>query len=207
MKKGNVILLDPDPVSTAALRRLLQGLGYAVRHYETAAGFRRGQLPLPPHCLVTELSLPDASGWEVFDEFNRSGPGLPTIFLTARGDIRSAVRAMRGGAVDFLTKPFDLPELAQALERGFEQSDGQRSMDSDAARWSRLAATLTRREREVVHMVLSGMLNKEVAERLQLALITVKVHRGRAMKKLGARNAAELARIAHATGLAKDIAS
>jgi FixJ family two-component response regulator len=185
------------------LRRLLRGLGYTVRWYERAGDFLRAEFPDGPACLVLDVRLPDTCGLKFYQELGRLGLEIPTIFLATTGDIRTAVRAMRAGAEDYITKPCEFAELAHALTRALSRADGERQARSERDQLKRRAAALTVRERDVVRLVLGGMLNKEVAERLELALITVKVHRGRAMKKLGARNAAELARIAHLTGLAK----
>ena len=126
---------------------------------------------------------------------------MPTVFLTADGDAHTVVQAMRHGADDYLTKPFDPDELLAAIKRACERGRQAHVLDGETAMLRQRAATLTSRERTIVSMVVKGMLNKEIAGQLNLALVTVKVHRGRAMRKLGAQNAAELARIAMCVGL------
>lgn len=197
-----VMVLDDDTAILGGLNRLLTLHGYQVCLYSTADEFFTAGMPEIPACLILDNHLGDGmSGLEVHAEMQRIGWDVPTVFLTAHWNVQSVVNAMRAGADGFLTKPFDpaelLSEVAKALERARAMlQDGEFATAARAK-----AALLTEREREVVSLVVRGLLNKEIADQLDLALVTVKVHRGRAMQKLGAGNPAELARIASLAGL------
>jgi FixJ family two-component response regulator len=197
-----VMVLDDDTAILGGLNRLLTLHGYQVCLYSAAADFFAAGMPEIPACLILDNHLGDGmTGLEIHAEMQRIGWDIPTVFLTAHWNVQSVVNAMRAGADGFLTKPFDpaqlLDEVAKALERAHaRQQDGEQATAARAK-----AALLTEREREVVSLVVRGLLNKEIADQLDLALVTVKVHRGRAMQKLGAGNPAELARIASLAGL------
>lgn len=197
-----VLVLDDDPSVLRGLDRLLKARGYRTRLHQTPETLFEEGMPDVPACLLLDNNLNNGkSGIQVHAEIIRLGWRLPTVFLTGHWNVQEVVSAIRAGADGFLTKPYDpedlLANVAGALEHS--RSRGTHHLDEAAAR--RLVATLTDREREVVCHVLAGKLNKEIAAELNLALITVKVHRGRAMKKLGAGNAAELARLANLAGL------
>ena len=197
-----VLVLDDDKSVLNGLERLLTAQGYRVSLYSEAEEFFRAGPPPIPACLILDNQLNDGmTGLQVHSEMQRRGWEIPTVFLTAHWNVQSVVDALRAGAAGFLTKPFDPAELvdavAQALERArVRQRDGQQALDARAR-----VASLTVRERQIVALVVAGLLNKEIAEKLDLALVTVKVHRARAMRKLGAGNAAELARIAALGGV------
>lgn len=196
-----VVVLDDDSSVLRSLERLLATRGYQVRAHAKPDEFFRAGLPEGPACLLLDQNLGDTKGTAVHAEMKRLGWDLATVFLTADGEVQTVVAAMRGGAVNYLTKPYDPVELlevvAKCLERVKEEQQGKRELAELRCR----AAMLTGREREVVALVAGGLLNKEIADRLNLAVVTVKVHRGRAMRKLGAGNPAELARIAEVAGL------
>ena len=197
-----VLVLDDDPSILAGLERLLTGCGFRVRLHATPEDFFSAGLPEEPACLLLDNQLGDGmTGVEVHAELQRLGWDLPTVFVTAHWDVRSIVHAMRTGADDFLTKPYNPAELVasvtQAMQRAFTQRRDGLQVNAARAR----VATLTAREIEIVRFILRGFINKEIADQLDISLVTVKVHRGRAMHKLGAGNAAELARIAALAGL------
>ena len=199
-----VLVLDDDQSILISLERLLQAHGYSVRVYSESEDFFRAGLPEVPACLLLDNQLGNGmTGVQVHAELYRRGWNLPTVFVTAHWNVQSVVNAMRAGADGFLTKPYNPAELldavALALHRAFVQQ--RDNLHTTTART--LAASLTTREREIVRLVVSGLLNKEIADQLNLALITVKVHRGRAMHKLGAGNPAELARIAALAGITR----
>jgi FixJ family two-component response regulator len=202
-RKDHVVLvLDDDTAILGGLNRLLTIHGYQVCLYSAAREFFAGGMPVIPACLILDNHLGDGmTGLEVHAEMQRIGWDIPTVFLTAHWNVQSVVNAMRAGADGFLTKPFDpaelLDEVAKALERACARQQDGGVVTAARAK----AALLTEREREVVSLVVRGLLNKEIADQLDLALVTVKVHRGRAMQKLGAGNPAELARIASLAGL------
>jgi len=197
-----VLVLDDDPSMVSGLDRLLTSHGYKVRLHQNPDTFFSEGLPSVPACLLLDINLNHGkSGIEVHAELLRRGWHLPTIFLTGHWNVQEVVNAIRAGADGFLTKPFDPCELLAAVAEALERANSSQEQRLQGAEAKARAATLTNREREVVCMVIAGKLNKEIASELSLALITVKVHRGRAMKKLGAGNAAELARIANLAGL------
>jgi FixJ family two-component response regulator len=193
----SVMVLDDDRSVLNSLDRLLSAHGYRVSLYGEAEDLFRCGPPSVPSCLILDNQLNHGmTGLKVHAELQRRGWDIPTVFLTAHWNVQSVVKAMRAGADGFLTKPFDPNELidavSQALERANERHDGKIQELNAKAR----VATLTTREIEVVRLVVKGLINKEIADQLNLAVVTVKVHRGRAMRKLAAGSAAELARIA-----------
>lgn len=200
-----VLVLDDDPSILAGVERLFASRGFRVRPYATAEEFLAAGLPDEPACLLLDNQLGDGmSGVEVHAEMRRRGWDLPTVFVTAHWNVQSVVQAMQTGADGFLTKPYDPAELLAEVELALQRAharwhDGLQTQDALAR-----AATLTPREREIVRLILGGLINKEVAAQLDISLVTVKVYRGRAMRKLGAGNAAELARLAALGGLMSD---
>lgn len=197
-----VLVLDDDHHVLSGLERLLTVHGYRVHLYSESEEFFRAGMPSVPSCLILDNQLNDGmTGTDVHAELQRRGWVIPTVFLTAHWDIQSVVKAMRAGADGFITKPFDPKELIEAVEQALQRSRASHRDGNLAAEARAKAATLTARERQIVKLVVDGLLNKEIADQLDLALITVKVHRGRAMQKLGAGNPAELARIAALAGI------
>jgi FixJ family two-component response regulator len=197
-----VIVLDDDQTMLKALERLLTAQELQVRTFEKAEDFFKWELPEVPSCLLLDHHLGDGmTGVQVHAELQRRGWDIPTVFLTAHWNVQSVVRAMRAGADGFLTKPYDPDELVATVRDSLVRAQENRSNGKQAAEAKAKAATLTQREREIVRLVVSGLLNKEIADKLGLALVTVKVHRGRVMHKLGAGNPAELVYIAGLGGL------
>lgn len=197
-----VLVLDDDPSVLASLERLLSTMGYRVRLHSTPDDFFRAGFPKFPACLLLDNHLGEGmTGVEVHAEIIRRGWKLPTVFLTAHWNVQSVVKAMRDGADGFVTKPVDTKELLDAVRTAFRnvRIRAVEELLDDEIR-SR-AASLTKRELEIVRLVVKGLLNKEIADQLGLAVVTVKLHRGRAMKKLGAGNPYELARFASLLGL------
>ncbi len=197
-----VLVLDDDRFIRTGLDRLLSAHGYKVRlHAEPDELFRDG-LPSVPSCLLLDNQLGECmTGVQVHEELLRRGWFIPTVFLTAHWNVQLVVNAMRAGADGFLTKPFDPDELVDAVALALQRSRTKQQGEFAAAEARVRAASLTPRERDIVTLVVSGLLNKEIADQLDLALITVKVHRGRAMHKLGAGNPAELVHIAGLAGI------
>ncbi|MCU0771229.1 MAG: response regulator [Verrucomicrobia bacterium] len=196
-----VVVLDDDPSVLKSLSRLLTTRGYQVRTHSDADEFLRAGPPAGTACVLLDQNLGRITGLQVHAEMRRRQWNIPTVFLTAQADTAAVVAAIRGGADDYITKPYDPVELMASVARALQHAEeNQEENDSLAALRAR-AARLTDRERTVVSHILTGLLNKEIADRLHIALVTVKIHRGNAMKKLGARNSAELGRIAAALGL------
>lgn len=197
-----VLVLDDDRSVVNGLERLLSAHGYKVRAFMESEDLFRGGAPREPACLILDNQLSDGmTGMQVHQEMQRRGWEIPTVFLTAHWNVQSVVNAMRAGADGFLTKPFEPSELLSAVSEALDRARRKMHEDQFATDVRRRSASLTQREKEVVKLVVAGKLNKEIADVLNLALVTVKVHRGRAMRKLGAGNAAELARIAGLCGM------
>ena len=196
-----VFVIDDDPSMREALRSLFQSVGWRVELFASAPEFMQGTRPDGPACLVLDIRLPRLSGLEFQTELAEANIELPIIFITGHGDIPMSVKAMKAGAVDFLTKPFRDQELLDAVARAIER-DQKRRDDSRAVSTLRgLYESLTPREREVMALVTAGLMNKQVAGELGVTEITVKIHRGHVMRKMAARTLADLVRMADALGV------
>lgn len=196
-----IYLVDDDPAVLKALTRFLDAKGYDVRPFTSAREFLVRHDPLIPGCAIFDLSMPDLDGLQLQQALAADGAPRPVIFLTGRGDIPTSVRAMRAGAVDFLTKLASKDDLLKAISRA-EELDGQarRAQDELMILQSRIAS-LTPREREVLTHVIAGRLNKQIAGDLGTVEKTIKFHRGRMMQKLGVRTVADLVRSAEKAGI------
>jgi FixJ family two-component response regulator len=189
-------IVDDDESLRQALQRQLMAAGHRVRTYASAGEFLLAPPADAPGCLLLDLAMPGPTGLDLQDALGRHGIRLPVIFLTGHGDLSTGVRAMKAGAVDFLTKPVERAALLDAIARALEADAVRRaSRGADAERRARFAR-LTPRERNVFEMVVAGLLNKQIAARLGIGERTVKAQRAQVMAKLGAANAAELGRIA-----------
>ena len=196
-----VFVIDDDPSLRDALRSLFQSVGWRVELFASAPEFMQGTRPEGPACLVLDIRLPRLSGLEFQTELAEANIELPIIFITGHGDIPMSVKAMKAGAVDFLTKPFRDQELLDAVARAIER-DQKRRDDSRAVSTLRgLYESLTPREREVMALVTAGLMNKQVAGELGVTEITVKIHRGHVMRKMAARSLADLVRMAGSLGI------
>jgi FixJ family two-component response regulator len=189
-------VVDDDDSLRSALQRLLSAAGYRVRTYESAGDFLLDPPADEAGCLLLDLRMPGPSGLDLQDSLRRHGVRLPVIFLTGHGDLAAGVRAMKAGAVDFLTKPVERETLLGAIARALEVDGAQRASSTAEALLRARWAQLTAREREVFELVAAGRLNKQIADALGIAERTVKAQRAQVMAKLGAGNAAELGRIA-----------
>jgi RNA polymerase sigma factor (sigma-70 family) len=190
-----VFVVDDDPTMRHAVSRMVRHLGLAVETFDSAEAFLAYARPDRPSCLVLDVHLEGASGFDVVAALARDGVEVPTIFMTGAGTIPMSVRAMKSGAVEFLTKPFDTDALREALEPALARSVVQRERRAERDALEELLATLTLREREVLDHVVSGRMNKEVAAALGVVEQTVKVHRARVMQKLRAQSVADLVRL------------
>lgn len=197
-----VIVVDDDPSVREALDSLLRSVGLAVRQYGSVQAFLEAKLPEGPCCLVLDVRLPGQSGLDLQDELARAGIRPPIIFITGHGDIPMTVRAMKAGAVEFLVKPFRDQDLLDAVGVGLARDRARREAEAGDAELRRKFETLTPREREVLALVATGRLNKQIAGEIGVSEITVKVHRGQAMRKMAARSLADLVRMADRLGLA-----
>ena len=196
-----VMVIDDDPDLRVALESLLSSVGLRVRLFESAAEFRAASLPDGPCCLVLDVRLPGKSGLDLQSEMIRESAALPIIFITGHGDIPMTVRAMKSGAVEFLSKPFRDQELLDAVYGALERDRARRAEEAAVASLRLRLGALTQREHEVMTLVIAGRLNKQIAGTLGLSEITVKVHRGQVMRKMEARSVADLVRMADRLGV------
>jgi FixJ family two-component response regulator len=195
MSEFTVLLVDDDPAVLTALSRLLQAAGYATKTYCSAEAFLSEHDASTPGCLVLDLAMPGLNGLAVQEALALRGIDRPIIFLTGQGTIPESVQAMRAGAVDFLTKPIDQPELLTAIRCAEERDKTQRDSETRHKIVRQNVAKLTRRERQVLDLVVAGWLNKLIAHELGVRLKTIKVHRSRVHEKMGVKSLAELVRM------------
>lgn len=191
-----VYVIDDDPSIRASLDSLLASEGHAVQAFDSAQAFLVTERPDLPACLVVDVRLRGSSGLEFQREIARRGIGIPVVFITGHGDVPMSVAAMKAGAIEFLLKPFRDQDLLDAVHRGIELDRRCRTRAAELAMLQARFAAMTPREREVMPLVASGLLNKQIAARLKLSEVTVKVHRAQIMQKLQARSLADLVRIA-----------
>jgi FixJ family two-component response regulator len=191
-----VHVVDDDASLCAAMESLFDTMGLVTRTYRTAREFLNGGLADAAGCIVIDVRLPDMNGLEFQAQLTRMDIRLPVVVMTGYGDILMSVQAMKGGAVDFLPKPFRDQDMLDAVFAAIERDRHQRTTDSDVSPLRERFATLSAREQQVMLLVTAGKMNKQVAGDLGLSEATVKIHRGAAMRKMGARNVADLVRMA-----------
>jgi len=197
-----VFVVDDDHRVREALSSLISSVGLRVAVFGSAAEFLEYEKPDVPACLVLDLQLPGSSGLELQQQL-LGGEAPPIVFISGHGDIPSSVRAMKAGAIEFLPKPFDDQELLQAIHAAIDQDRLERQKRSEVAELQRHYNLLTPREREVLPFVVAGFANKQTAADLGTSEITIGVHRGQIMRKMGAKSLAELVRMADKLGIAR----
>jgi FixJ family two-component response regulator len=200
-RESIVFIVEDDASMRRALTNLFQSVGLEVEVFGSASEMLQNKLPDVASCLVLDIRLPGLSGLDFQAELTRANIHIPVIFMTGHGDIPMTVRAMKGGAVDFLTKPFRDQDMLDAVVTAIDRDRQRRETDRIIANLRANLETLTPREREILALVSSGLMNKQVAAELGLAEITVKIHRGHIMKKMGSKSLADLVRKAEMLGI------
>lgn len=196
-----VFVVDDDPSVRRAIKRLIGSVGLQVETFGSAQEFLQGWHSDAPGCLVLDIRLPKISGLQFQRQLAEINIHIPIIFITAHGDIPMTVRAMKAGAVEFLTKPFDDQDLLDAVHVALERDRVGRQQAAEIASLRKRLESLTPREREVLPLVVSGLLNKQIAAEIGTSETTVKVHRSQLMRKMGADSLAELVRLAERIGI------
>jgi FixJ family two-component response regulator len=196
-----VLIVDDDAQVRESLRNLIRSVGLQVELFASAQEFVQSQPPDSPSCLVLDVRMPGLSGLDLQKQASEAGLEIPIIFITAHGDIPMTVRAMKAGAVEFLTKPFRDQDLLDAIQQALQWSRKAREQLAATEALRRRFATLTPREREVMERVVAGLLNKQIGAELGTSETTVKIHRHQVMEKMGAHSLPDLVRMADRLGI------
>ena len=196
-----IFVVDDDPSVRKSLTRVMTSAGYAVEAFPSARDFLAREPLAGPCCVVLDVRMPGLTGLDLQETLATSGHRMPIVFITGHGDISMSVKAMKDGAVDFLTKPFDVENLLEAVQRAVAKDVKDLSAEGRTADVLERVKLLTPRETEVFALVVTGMLNKQIAGALDIAEKTVKVHRARVMEKMRAGSVAELVRLADQAGV------
>ena len=195
MDEAVVYVVDDDASVRRALSRLIHSVGLEVMTFPSAHAFLAFTPSDRPACLVLDVRLPGPSGLDLQAALTQADRSVPIVFITGHGNVPTSVRAMKGGAVDFLQKPFNDQELLDCVQRALRRSGEERAERAERSELERRVGSLTPREREVLLLVVAGMLNKQVADKLGIAEKTIKVHRGRVMEKMQADSIPDLVRM------------
>ena len=200
-QRAIVYVVDDDAAIRDALRSLLASMGMRVEVFGSAAEFLKSNLADAPSCLVLDVRLPGVSGLDFQAELTKANIQVPIIFITGHGDIPMTVRAMKAGAVEFLTKPIRDQDLLDAVQLGLDRDRARREAGKAVSAVRARYESLTPREQEVIALVTTGLMNKQIAAEMDVSEITAKVHRGNVMRKMGAKSLAELVRMADLLGI------
>ena len=196
-----IAIVDDDPSVREGLHTLIRSAGWIVETFASAQEFLARPRAKSPSCLILDLQLPDLSGLDLQKRMAAMNLEIPIVFLTGHGDIPASVRAMKAGAVEFLTKPVDEQDLLRAIHEAVDRDRRTRQQHADLRELRSRHDSLTAREREVMQQVISGLLNKQVAAEMNITQFTVKVHRGQVMRKMRADSLADLVRMAESLGI------
>jgi FixJ family two-component response regulator len=196
-----VFIVDDDPIVRGAISALLMSVGQQVQLFESAAELLRTGLAAVPSCLVLDIRLPGLSGLDLQTELANAGLPIPVIFITGHADVPMSVRAMKAGAVDFLTKPFRDQDLLDAVTRALEVDRNRRKDEKDVDEVRARYLTLTGREKQIMALVTDGLLNKQIANKLGISEVTTKIHRSRVKTKMGAKSLVDLVIMAELLGV------
>ena len=202
MSDPTVFIVDDDPSARRGLTRLVRAAGMNAESFASATEFVASQRGAGPGCIVLDVRMPEMTGPELQERLRQTDYSMPIIFLSAHGDVPTAARAMKNGAVDFLTKPVDREDLLKAVRLSLVRDAENRARQAERGSIQERIKTLTPREHEVMTYVISGMLNKQIAGWLGISVQTVKVHRGRVMQKTGVESVAALVRLCGKVGIA-----
>ncbi len=198
---ASVFVVDDDPSVRKSLTRVIESAGYTVEAFASARDFLKVAPTSGPCCLVLDVRMPGITGLDLQKTLARAVHRIPVVFITGHGDIPMSVKAMKAGAIDFLTKPFAAKDLLGAIQRAVDKDTRDLGQEALARSIDARVKTLTARERQVFALVVTGMLNKQIATQLGVVEKTVKVHRARVMEKMRAGSVAELVRLADAVGV------
>jgi FixJ family two-component response regulator len=196
-----VYVIDDDESMRRGLTNLFESVGLRVEAFGSAPELLQRKLPDVPSCVVLDIRLPGMSGLDFQTLLEKAAIHIPIVFVTGHGDITMSVKAMKAGAADFLTKPFRQQEMLDAVTAAIERDRKRRQDEKIVSNARALVETLTPREREILALVSAGLMNKQIAAEIGIAEITVKIHRGRIMKKMGTRSLADLVRITEMLGI------
>jgi len=197
-----IFIVDDDPAVRKGLERLLRSTGYDVETFDSAQAFLQKAPECPgPACLILDVKMPGLSGLDLQKQLQQKNYVVPIVFITGHGDIPMDVKAMKTGAIDFLTKPFDEEDLLKAVQEALRKDIANRSAMNERHSILKQVKSLTSREYEILTYVITGMLNKQIAYALDISEKTVKVHRGRVMQKLGLDSVAKLVRLTEKAGI------
>lgn len=202
VQEGTIFVVDDDPLVRKALQRLLKSAGYFTETFPSAKEFlSSGNSSEGPACIILDVKMPGLSGFDLQEELSAASYAMPIIFITGHGDIPSSVKAMKNGAVDFLSKPFEDQELFDSISVALKKDSITRTVLSERRIIQQRLDQLTQREYEILTFVIIGVLNKQIADILNISEKTVKAHRGKVMTKMGVSSVAKLVRIAEKLGI------
>jgi FixJ family two-component response regulator len=196
-----VLVIDDDQSMREALENLFSSVGLRVETHQSASAFLQAEMPTAPSCLVLDIRMPGQSGLDLQAELTREDIRIPIVFITGHGDVPMSVKALKAGAVDFLVKPFRDQDVLDAVTAALDRASRERAAERRLSDLRASFDALTSREREIMKHVTEGLMNKQIAHELGLTEITVKIHRGNMMRKIGARSLPDLVRMADDLGL------